>query len=304
MARLQFPSIWVIRRTAWSMLRPCKLARAAMFKKLQVIAVLLCFLSYANAGTASIGTVSARGDLRVDNYNVKGNATLFDGSVVETDQASADLRLAKGVEIRLSATSRGTLYSDHIVLQKGESELSSSTGYQVQAKGIHVVSLEPYSRGVVSMKAGNTVEVASLDGSLGVTNAQGVVLANILPGQTYSFAMQAPANAGNPQEFVGSGLVSFDNGTYYLTTDTGAKYILTCRDSHAFVGDKVIVEGTVQGTSGNGPTMLCIKSMDINGPTSMSSKTKWVIAGIAIAAGTGAGIAIGLQNQSVPPASR
>ncbi len=272
-----------------------------MFKKLQVISVLFCFLSYANAGAVSIGTVSARGDLRVDNYSVKGNATLFDGSVVETDQASADLRLAKGVEIKLSATSRGTLYGDHIVLQKGEGELSSSTGYQVQANGLHVVSIEPHSRGVVSMRPGNTVEVASLDGSLGVTNDQGVVLANILPGQSFSFAMQA---AANPQEFVGVGLVSFDNGTYYLTTDSGARYILTCKDSHGYVGDKVVVNGAIQGPSGNGPAMLCVKDMDINGPSSMSSKKKWVIAGIAIAAGAGAGIAVGLSNQSEHPASR
>ncbi len=50
-----------------------------MFKKLQVAAVLLCLLSYAEAVTVSIGTASVRGDMRVDSYTVKGNATLFDG---------------------------------------------------------------------------------------------------------------------------------------------------------------------------------------------------------------------------------
>lgn len=272
-----------------------------MFKKLQVIAVLFCFLSYANAGAISIGTVSARGDLRVDNYNVKGNATLFDGSVVETDLASADLRLAKGVEIKLSTASQGTLYRDHIVLEKGEGELLSSTGYQVQANGLHVVSIEPNSRGVVSIRQGKSVEVASLVGSLGVTNDQGVVLANILPGQTYSFAMQAQAN---PQEFVGVGVVSFDNGTYYLTTDTGAKYILTCKDPHTFVSNKVMVNGTLQGPSGNGFPLLCVKTMNVNGPTPMSLGKKRLIAGFLIAGGLGAGIGLGLANQAGTPASR
>src|SRR5665213_2037084 len=109
-----------------------------MFRKLQVAAILLCMLSYAAAGTVSIGTASARGDLRVDSYLVKGNATLFDGSVVETGQTTANLRLTPN---------------------------------------------EPNSRGVVSLKAGNTVEVASLNGSFGVTTNHGVLLANVRPGR-------------------------------------------------------------------------------------------------------------------------
>ena len=152
---------------------PCTNSEALMFKKLQVIATLLCFLSYADAASLSIGTASARGDLRVDNYSVKGNATIFDGSVVETSQASAEVRLNKGVEIRMSTASRGTLFKDHIVLQKGQTELTSSVPYQLQAIGLHVVSGSQHSRGVVSVKPGNAIEVAALDGSFGVSNDRG-----------------------------------------------------------------------------------------------------------------------------------
>jgi hypothetical protein len=151
------------------------------------------------------------------------------------------------------------------------------------------------------MKPGNTIEVASLDGSFGVSNDHGIMLANILPGHSFSFEMQA---AGGSEEFSGVGLVSFENGTYYLTTDTNVKYVLTCNYPHSVVGDKVIVTGTLQGgaAGGNGAT-LCVKTMDINGPSSMSSKKKWIIAGIAIA-GAGAGIGIALSNQNSNPASR
>ncbi len=272
-----------------------------MFKKLQVVGVLFCFLSYAEAGTISIGTASARGDLRVDHYNVKGNATLFDGSVIETDLASADLRLNKGTEITLAAASRGTLYKDHIVLQQGQSELASSGSFQVQANGIRVVPTGSYARGVVSMMPGKTVEVSSIDGNLKVSDDHGITLANIMPGQSLSFAMQAQA-AANSGEFYGVGLVSFDNGTYYLTTDSNVRYVLTCKDSHKYVGAKVIVTGTLQGqaTANNG-AMLCVKTMDVNGPTS-SSKKKWIIAGILIGAGAGAGFAA--ANQGGTPASR
>jgi hypothetical protein len=270
-----------------------------MFKKLQVTAVLFCVLSYAEAATVSIGTASARGDLRIDSYSVKGNATLFDGSVVETNEASADLRLQKGAQITLSAASRGTLYSDHLVLQRGEGEIKSAGAYQLEANGLRVIPSDPSSHGVVSVKSGDVIEVASLSGSFGVTNSQGVTLANILPGHSYSFAMQAGAN---PAEFSGVGLVAFENGTYYLITDGNVRYILTCKDPHSLVGDKVVVTGTLQGT-GSG-AMLCVKTMDINGPGGgMSSRTKWIIAGIAVA-GAGAGAAVAISNQSSNSASR
>lgn len=274
-----------------------------MLKKLQVAAILLCMLSYAAAGTVSIGTVSARGDMRVDNYRVNGNATLFDGSVVETDKATADLRLNKGAKITMSSASRGTFYSDHIVLQKGETELAASGSFQLQANGVRVTPNQPNSRAVVSLKQGNTVEVASLHGSFGVKSDHGVLLANVRPGRVVSFAMQAGAK---PDEFYGVGLVSFENGTYYLTTDEDVKYILTCKDSHRFVGDKVVVSGTIQpatGQSGDNSGLLCVKSMDINGGTTMSNRTKWLIAGILVGGGVGAAIALAGGGNPKLPAS-
>jgi hypothetical protein len=280
-----------------------------MFKKLQVAAILLCMLSYATAGTVSIGTASARGDMRVDSYLVKGNATLFDGSVVETGQATANLRLNKGTEITMSTASRGTLHSDRLVLQQGESELAASSSFQLEANGLRVTPNEPNSRGVVSLKAGNTVEVASLNGSFGVTTDHGVLLANVRPGRVVSFAMQAGAN---PANFSGVGLVSFDNGTYYLTTNENVKYVLTCKDSRKFVGDKVAVSGTLQGgtpgQAGGTGTMLCVKTMDINGGGGggggMSTTTKWIIAGVIVGGGVGVGIAIADRNQGTTPISK
>lgn len=281
-----------------------------MFKKLQVAAILLCMLSYATAGTVSIGTASARGDMRVDSYLVKGNATLFDGSVVETGQATANLRLNKGTEITMSTASRGTLHSDRLVLQQGESELAATSSFQLEANGLRVTPNEPNSRGVVSLKAGNTVEVASLNGSFGVTTNHGVLLANVRPGRVVSFAMQEGAN---PANFSGVGLVSFDNGTYYLTTNENVKYVLTCKDSRKFVGDKVAVSGTLQGgtlgQAGGAGTMLCVKTMDINGGGGgggggMSTTTKWIIAGVIVGGGVGVGIAIADRNQGTTPISK
>jgi hypothetical protein len=276
-----------------------------MFKKLHVAAILLCMLSNAAAGTVSIGTASARGDMRVDSHLVKGNATLFDGSVVETGQATANLRLNKGAEITMSTASRGTLHSDRLVLQQGESELTASNSFQLEANGLRVTPNEPNSRGVVSLKSGNAVEVASLNGSFGVTTDHGVLLANVRPGRVVSFAMQV---GGNLATFSGVGLVSFENGTYYLTTAEDVKYVLTCKDLHKYVGDKVVVSGTLQGgapgQAGGTGSMLCVKSIEINGESGMSKKNKWLIAGVIVGGAVGVGVAIADRNQGQPAASR
>jgi hypothetical protein len=274
-----------------------------MFRKLQVVAALFSMLPYATAGTVSIGTASARGDMSVDNYAVKGNATLFDGSVVETGQASADLRLDKGTEITMSTSSKGTLYRDRLVLQQGKSELTASGPFLVEANGLRVTSNEPNSHGVVSMSAGNTVQVAALNGSFGVTNDHGVLLASVHPGRVVSFSIQAGAP---PMSFEGVGMVSNENGHYYLTLDTGEKYEITGKDFKKYEGEKVVVSGTVQIAAtqpGGASSLVSVSSIGVNGA---SSAPPWLtIGGVTIGAGVAVGFIVDQAvNQSSTPASR
>jgi hypothetical protein len=272
-----------------------------MMKKLQAAAILLCMFSYASAATVSIGTVSARGDLRVDSYIVKGNATLFDGSVVETGQASADLRLDKGTQITMSTDSRGTLYRERLILQRGQTELKANTPFQLVANGLRVTPAEPNSRGVVTLGTGNTVEVAALSGSFGVTSQNGVVLASVRPGRAASFAMQAAAAAN---AFSGTGIVSYENGHYYLTTADNSKYELTGKNLKKYVNTKVQVTGAIGGSNTTGAAAtLAVSSIAINGAVGLTGATLLLVTGVAI--GTAAGIATGVYeaNQTSTPAT-
>ena len=283
-----------------------------MFRKLQAVTMLLCMISYASAGTVSIGTASARGDMRVDSYMVKGNATLFDGSVVETGQATADLRLEKGTEIRMATGSLGTLYRDRLVLQRGQTEFASNS-FQLEAIGLRVTPNEPNSRAVVSLRAGNTVEVAALNGSFGVANIQGALLANVHPGRVVSFAIQAsdkpqPTSSGKPQptSITGEGMVTFENGKYYITIEDVA-YEVTCRDLKKYVNTKVVVTGILSDV---GTKTLCVHSIAINGAgvagsgAGMGTGESLLIVGGIAAAGAGIGLGIAYSNQGSPPASR
>jgi hypothetical protein len=273
-----------------------------MFRKLQALAALMCMFSYVAAETVSIGTASARGDMRIDSYMVKGNATLFDGTVVETGQATADLRLDKGTEIMMSTSSRGTLYRDRLVLQRGESELAANSSFQLEANGLRVTPNEPNSRGVVSLRDGNTVEVAALNGSFGVTNDHGVLLASVRPGRVLSFAMQAGA-APASSSFSGEGMISFENGHYYFESLEG-KYELIGNNLKRYVGTKVHLSGSISGSATQGATLAVTgSSIGVVGATGISATTVLIISGVVVAASTGVGIGVYAANQSSTPAS-
>jgi hypothetical protein len=278
--------------------------RQEMLKKFPVVAILLSVSSFAAAATVSIGTASARGDIRIDSYMVKGNATLFDGSVVETGQATADLRLDKGTQITMATSSRGTLYRDRLVLQQGESELAASSSFQLEANGLHVTPNTPNSRGVVSLKAGNTVEVEALNGGFGVTNDHGVLLAHVPSGHAVFFAMQ---EGEGPTEYSGVGTISYASGHYYLTDNAGQKYEITCKDFKKYVGKEVKLSGTVQAAAT--PTMdatsvVCGRSVAMNSETGMSTTGKLIVSGVVVYTAAGLGVVIDAANQPSTPASR
>ena len=266
-----------------------------MIDKLKVLVVVLCMLSYAEAGTVSIGTASARGDMRVDNNTVTGSATLFDGSVVETGQASADLHVGKGTEITMASSSRGTLYRDHLVLQKGASELSASGSFKVEAEGLRVTPSEPNSRGTISLRSGNKVEVAALSGSFGVMNQQGIQLASVRPGQPLSFAMQA---GGPSSSFTGMGVLSAEGENYFITVG-GGKYQVTGKDLAKKVGKNVKITGAIVSgaTPAAGATaVVAVSSISIIGGVTVG----WIVAGVLIGVGSGVGIGYAARGTTSP----
>lgn len=173
-----------------------------------------------------IGTASARGSMRVDGAPVVSNATLFDGSVVETDKATTALRLEKGVEVKLATASYAKLYRDRLILEKGSSEvMPGAGGFTVEANHLHVVPDKPYSRGVVSMVNATSVKVAVISGGFHVTTGSGFLLANIQPGSIMSFDDNGGQGATAPTTIIGC--VTERDGKYYLVVPGGTEYLLT-----------------------------------------------------------------------------
>jgi hypothetical protein len=263
-----------------------------MFFRPTVAALVLLSSSVAFAATPAIGTVSTRGEIRVAGYPVKGTATLFDNTAVETGIYSAVMRLDKGTEIKLGAQSSGTLFHDRLILSRGETELNVKTPFQLEANGFEVTPSGPDTSGIVAVGPQNTVEVAALQGELKVTNRHGVLLANVTSGASLSFAADQDKTDSQAIAISDIGLESFKDGHYYLSsTQTGLSYEIIGNGLSKNVGAKIIINGKIlQGTLDH-PTLVKVDSSQVNGgDVGMSKRDKLLL---WLLAGAGAGLGIG-----------
>jgi hypothetical protein len=218
-----------------------------MISRVCLLAGALCVSSYALAVTPSIGSLTSRGETRIDNQAVAGSGTVFEGSVVETGKSvssAANLRLGSNMELTLLRDSRGTLYHDHFMLQRGTAQLGLTNSFRVQANGMVVVPMEANSSGTVSIDPANSVTVEAKNGSLEIRNSSGASVALVRPGHPLKFSSLA---GKSPAEFSATGTVSSENGHYYLSsTETGLKYEVKGENLQNFDGTSVVAAGVLE----------------------------------------------------------
>lgn len=278
------------------------------------------------APPAFLGTVNAWGNVRVDGASVSGNATVFEGSVIETDGATGVVRLQKGVQLTLNTASRARVFAGRAVLEQGASEISASSAYTLEAGKFRIVP-DTDSRAVVRYKSDRVFDVATLSGAVRVTDGSGLMLARINAGRAITFSTQA-AGAAAPIRV--TGMISNENGRYFIIAkDSGVKYEIVGSNVgrlDMWAGTSATITGTLdpKAVPAAGASAVIILAGDrdpaaivmpggagssggsgtAGAATGMSAATKALIGGfiVAAAAGTGYGIRRAVQNES--PASR
>jgi len=290
---------------------------------LGVLFVASLTLTSAVAGTGAIGTASARGSMRVDGALVNGNATLFDGSVIETDAATTAVRLDKGVEIKLATDSRGKLYRDRLVLEKGSTEFVRPGSFRLEASRLSIMPDSANARGVVSMREDRTIEVSALSGELRVSTNSGLLLARVEPGRMLAFNDQQAAGATAPTTVTGvltkedDKCAATHEKKYYVTVkETGVKYEVTGNDLDPLVGKVVTLTGTpdpnVQPTKCAAGLIVASSAAAVAGAAAAGAAagtiagittTHLIIAGVVVAAAAGTGVGLYEANKSSTSAS-
>ncbi len=207
-----------------------------------VAVVLAAGLALAWVAKPPIGIATARGDFQVDRASVSGNATVLEGSLVDAGFYGSKLRLYGGNEMFLGSDSRGQVFRDHLVLERGVARIGTSKGYTVDAAGLRVLAAAN-STADVNLPGAGRVEVTAVSGAARVTNGTGVLLAQVLPGRALAFTMQA-SGAAPPEKL--TGVLSQSNGHYFLTdTTAGVTVELAGSDLSKLAGKVVEVTGTL-----------------------------------------------------------
>jgi hypothetical protein len=147
------------------------------------------------AASPVIGTIVTKGSFRLDNATVAGNATLIEGVVLETSRASSTVEMGSGARLVVGASSKGRLFGDHIVLEKGDTQLQNAAGYRLEALGLVIHPETGAASGRVSLAGANRVRVTSLTGSFRVLNSRGVLVANLPTGAAMEFEPQPAGEA-------------------------------------------------------------------------------------------------------------
>ncbi len=190
---------------------------------------------------SSIGTVICAGEFRLDDVKLTNNATLFDGSLLETGEALSRIRLDNGASVVLAAGAKARVRRDHLELEAGGGEVIGR--YPVYARRLRIEPESDDAKLRIVLAGDDAVQVAALTGSLRVFNAGGVHIANMPAGTALQFEAQV-GELAPPSNFVGCVLKK--EGVFVLY-DRTTRLLVELRGNFDFAahwGDQVQIAGT------------------------------------------------------------
>jgi len=208
-----------------------------LFNLTTITACALSSLGLLSAATSGIGVAMSEGNILINSSSAAGNATIFNGSTLETQSASSQIHLNGGAQLRLASDSRGTVFSDHVDLQKGS---ASITGYSANASGLNVRA-DGKASATISMRDRGVIEVAALTGDVHVFNAAGLNVANLVPGRALDLRPQ-DAGSSAPSNLTGCAVKS---GSNTLLTDETSNVTVQLRGGNVTTGRRVQVTGAM-----------------------------------------------------------
>lgn len=223
---------------------------------------LLCLSFVASGAAPYVGVAVSDGLIRINGANAAGNATLFAGATVETAEVGSKLRLRDGTVLFLGPQTRGQVFGDRTVIERGSARLDASGAYRVEALSLRIGAGPLPTSGVVSIH-GATVEVYGLEGRMLVANRTGQMVASVLPKQDRTFAA-----ATQPGLSTVSGVLTHSAGAYRLTDEiSNASIELRGTDLASKVGQRIRVSGApLQGAAMGAGTSEVIQVASLGQP--------------------------------------
>jgi hypothetical protein len=233
--------------------------------------------------------------MTIDNAAVAGNATVFDGSKIQTKGYSR-IQLNDGARLGLGAGSSVQVFANHLSLQSGAAEVQSKSKFEIDAGMVKIVPSDASSVARVQLNGDNSVFVTALNSPVTVMNGQGVLVARVMPGLPLSFMPQASGS------FDSTGCVLQKTGAAIITDSSGSQVTeLRGADLRKAIGNTVHVKGTINPSAtpaGGASQVVTVTSSEITtkgGCSALATKlgATTASAGLAVAATTGAATGAG-----------
>jgi hypothetical protein len=252
-------------------------------------------LLVVSAASPSIGFVKSNGEFRVDGSAVRGNTTVFEGALVETNAARSVIQL-EAAQITLAPDSRVRVYRDRTVLEKGSGSVTEGARHIIEAATLRIAPSARDSVVQIDLTSPSRVTVGARGGPAEVRNSSGVLTASLLPGMALAFNPQA----ASAEAVKLTGVIVSRDGAYLLTDQTTkvTVQLLDGPDVIKYLGKQVEVTGSsIPGASPLGGASQLVRAVTIK-PASDKRKVAAAAgaagagaAGGAAAAGAGAGAA-------------
>ena len=245
--------------------------------------MLSCALTTSFAASPAIGLAISPGSIQVDHSSIRGNATLFDGNLIETSASASSLKLHGGIHMLLAAESRARVYESRLILEKGAGQLDSGH-YEIEAAGLRIAPDKSGALAKVQLAGPNRVIVGAEEGTVRVSNHEGVLVARLALGREMVFEPQASGAATKV-----SGILAVKDGKFIVVDRvTNVTMELQGQNLEAQVGNLVEITGTVSAAA---PTVAgASQVIDVTGIKRLVKGERAAAAGAAGAAG-GAGAA-------------
>lgn len=210
-----------------------------------VVLSLLALVSNATAAS-TIGVVSTRGTVRVDESVMRGVANLKDGSSIRSLDTAVQVRLENGVHATLEPNSAMNVYGNRIEMLEGTGQIATKNGFELQALGFQVTPVGEKAVAKITFDPSGRVLVTAVEGSVNVKKG-GLLLTRLEGGNTYFFAPEsvkagsvlpqsAARAAGKPMGQVGGAAAK--TGVHW-----GVVSGVAAAGTGAAVGTKVLLDG-------------------------------------------------------------
>lgn len=251
--------------------------------------------SLASAAAPVIGMASAQSGAVLDNAKVSGNATIFEGSTLQSSGYSR-IHLNNGSRVDLAAGSKAQVFANRVALEQGMSEVQSASGFEIDAKTLRIQPSNANSVARVKLDANKQVLVTALNSPVNVLNNDGMLVARVAPGLPLSFMPQA----GAASAFDNTGCLVNKGGAAVLVAETGNQvFEIRGLDMRKAIGNVTHVTGMVDSSAtpagGASSVVKATKAMIIKkgGCSSQAAKLGATTAAAGLGAAAGAGAVAG-----------